>query len=458
MHNGCAGIGHRIETMTSLRQTPPVGQSGALVGLRGLNNLGNTCFMNSVLQILLKCPPVARFFLSDHHNRFECMTRVAESLGPSDPSERRPCLACEMDLLFTQCFSGKQAPFSPHSFLHTMWTTSEHFAGYEQQDAHEFLIAALAAIDAGLSTPLRKSPTTLLDHGGAYGGRDHAALAASSRTDLARIFTGVLRSEVTCLKCRGKSTKYEEFHDVSIDLSRGGPATGPAGGNGAAAAGGAGAPVGAVGAPVGAEANGGGTDGAAAADAAAAEGGDANDATAYHGSLAAGLRAFTRAERLGYSERCWCAGCGSLQDSAKQLSFHRLPGVLCFHLKRFRHNAHTTKQPSTSTKIDAFVEFPLHSLNMRPHTSAHVAAASTDGSGAPAAASPPPLEPLPEQLYDLFGVAVHHGNMQNGHYTSYVRSQAEWFLCDDALVSPALEESVRASKAYMLFYVAKKFS
>ena len=91
---------------------------------------------------------------------------------------------------------------------------------------------------------------------------------------------------------------------------------------------------------------------------------------------------------------------------------------------------------------------------MRPHTSAHICAAASEKGGAP----PPPLEPLPEQLYDLFGVAEHHGGMQNGHYTCYVRRQAEWFHCDDALVTPAAADSARTSKAYLLFYVAKRLS
>ena len=62
------------------------------------------------------------------------------------------------------------------------------------------------------------------------------------------------------------------------------------------------------------------------------------------------------------------------------------------------------------------------------------AAAISDAATAPAVEH---LEPFPEQLYDLFGVAIHHGTMQNGHYTSFVRRQSEWFHCDDALVTPA---------------------
>lgn len=393
---------------------PSADPSTYLRGLRGLTNLGNTCFMNSVLQVFLHCPPVVRFFLSDCHNRFECISRsmdadaaagVTPEGGPI--TSRRPCLACEMDRLFTQCFSGKQAPFSPHSFLHAMWSNAESFAGYEQQDAHEFLIQALQAIDAGLAQPRRSLSSPA--QGEAASGMTWTARSvehhaeAQCGQDLQRIFTGVIRSDVTCLACKGKSTKFEEFHDVSLDLT----AEQGDGGGGVQHQGGGG--------------------------------------SAYHDSLTACLRAFTRPERMSFAERCWCARCGGLQESAKQLSFHRLPSVLCFHLKRFEHG----KQ--TSTKIEHMVQFPLHSLNMRPHMASAVTA-NADGSDAAT------LEPLPEQLYDLFGVAVHHGGMSNGHYTSFVRRQAEWFHCDDALVTPAPEEAVRNCKGYLLFYCTKRLS
>lgn len=42
-----------------------------------------------------------------------------------------------------QFYSGHRSPHIPFRLLHLVWTHARHLAGYEQQDAHEFLIAAL---------------------------------------------------------------------------------------------------------------------------------------------------------------------------------------------------------------------------------------------------------------------------------------------------------------------------
>ena len=89
--------------------------------------------------------------------------------------------------------------------------------------------------------------------------------------------------------------------------------------------------------------------------------------------------------------------------------------MLCLHLKRFKQSASGPKGlQSSSSKIDTFVHFPLHSLNLLPHAAASLCAPAASATCAP------PL-PRPEHLYDLFGIAVHQGNMQNGHYTAFVR-------------------------------------
>ncbi|KAJ7530222.1 hypothetical protein O6H91_15G085800 [Diphasiastrum complanatum] len=123
------------------RSTPLVEDGSLPSGLRGLNNLGSTCFMNSVLQALLHTPPLRNYFLSDRHNRTLCQHRASHI-----------CLGCEMDAVFSAAFSGDRTPYSPAQFLYSWWRHASNLAGYEQQDAHEFFISTVNGIHANSGT------------------------------------------------------------------------------------------------------------------------------------------------------------------------------------------------------------------------------------------------------------------------------------------------------------------
>ncbi|KNZ54868.1 ubiquitin carboxyl-terminal hydrolase [Puccinia sorghi] len=115
-------------------------QKNSGTAARGFRNLGNTCYMNVVLQILLRIPELQTYLLTDHHNRLK-----------HRPTEDQPyCCCCVCELVdFLQHYSSlarspSSESISPIGFLFALWANSQdgdEFAGYRESDAHECLLA-----------------------------------------------------------------------------------------------------------------------------------------------------------------------------------------------------------------------------------------------------------------------------------------------------------------------------
>jgi len=58
--------------------------------------------------------------------------------------------------------------------------------------------------------------------------------------------------------------------------------------------------------------------------------------------------------------------------------------------------------------------------------------------------------------YELFAVVEHFGGMNSGHYICYVKREDQWHLCDDETVRLSTETQVEKCRAYILFYIQKE--
>ncbi|KAE8723462.1 Ubiquitin carboxyl-terminal hydrolase 25 [Hibiscus syriacus] len=168
----------------------------------GLRNLGNSCYLNSVLQCLTYTPPLANFCLRSRHS---------SSCDASASKKPRDCPFCILEAWIARSLTLDLTLDSPSKIQSCIKIFAEHFRFGRQEDAHEFL---RYVIDACHNTCLRlKKLRRKVSEGGGGGGE-----AVNGNTVVKEIFGGALQSQVKCLGCGGESNKVDEIMDISLDI------------------------------------------------------------------------------------------------------------------------------------------------------------------------------------------------------------------------------------------------
>ncbi|CAA7404725.1 unnamed protein product [Spirodela intermedia] len=169
--------------------------------VRGLTNLGNTCFFNSVTQNLLAMERLRSYFLN-----------LDQDMGP---------LTMALKKLFVETSNGSDAShksrITPNNLFGSVCSKAPQFKGYQQQDSHELLRYLLDGLCTEHSNARKSAAKSKSDETGSESEEDQA-ISGPSTTFVDAIFGGQLSSTVCCTVCGHSSVVFEPFLDLSLPI------------------------------------------------------------------------------------------------------------------------------------------------------------------------------------------------------------------------------------------------
>ena len=257
--------------------------------IRGLKNLGSTCYMNCILQCLSHTLPLRQFYVSDDYRQYL--------------NNRGDLSTAFKDVMIKLWNTTLEYSVDPYDLKREVRAKTDIFSDNRQHDAHEFLRFLLNELHEEInraSEEGRKSPADNETLGEAC-----ARYLTWEDSRISQLFSGLLRSDVCCSICNNQSTAYIPFMDLSLPIperqkqpyylyfSSSYPSV----------------------------------------------------------HLSDCFKTFTTRETLDGEERLYCNKCKYLRKSTKQLNIAKLPEFLVIHLKRFSYYPKRTKL-STHVEFD----------------------------------------------------------------------------------------------------------
>ena len=187
------------------------------MGLTGIINIGNTCFMNSAIQCLSNCFQLTKFFLT---NLYLSEINTENKLGSGGK------IAKSYKDLLKQLWKGDEEYVYPNKFRDIFIQYEKKFSGYGQHDSNEFLIFLLDKLHEDLNRISDKQYIEIKEKR-----ENETELQASLRwwnfhlkrenSIIVNLFHGQYRNKVICCQCDKTSITYDPFMILSLPIPPG---------------------------------------------------------------------------------------------------------------------------------------------------------------------------------------------------------------------------------------------
>jgi len=283
----------------SLRGVPPA------PGSVGLHNLGNSCFLNSILQCLNHIEPLTQYFL---------LHGFIKDLNKNNPLGSGGKVALSYSSLLHDMWGGEYSTLAPRLLKQTVANFAPQFNNIYQHDSQEFCSFLMDGLHEDLNRVKNKPYVEDLE---GLGMRDEMVAIESWKNHLLRhdsiivdYCQGIHRSHLTCPSCANESVKFDVYSTISLPLIQN------------------------------------------------------NDDSPI--TLTDCLKEFTNAEQLDAQNAWFCSKCSNHVCARKKITLWTTPDILILHLKRFHYDRCATGG-LVRNKVENQVIFPVDNLDMAPY-------------------------------------------------------------------------------------------
>jgi ubiquitin carboxyl-terminal hydrolase 8 len=376
-------------------------------GISSLNNMGNTCYMNSTLQALsntnIFCYYMRKTMFKEKLKNGIMQNIIKKLKSNPDIKEHNKISKKKFKYKFKSSITYRlyqvlkimwsvNCELTPEKFKSSVDTIMPKFKGFNQHDAQEFLIFLLDQIHEETKSDITikklKLNTQTIDYleqkeklikedkkeelkeliSNNYlidvqyeGIKFHEKFLKNNHSIITDLFYGIFMNVLECMNCKNKSITYEAFNILQLELLMTNQI-------------------------------------------------DLNEL----------LKHYFKSEEVEYK----CSIC-SHEKSIKNITIHTLPEKLIIQLKRFISNGRQTG------KHNGFVNFPFEKLQMS--------------------------EIIKSELvtYNLYSVINHMGGTGGGHYTNYSKNSMDnnWYEFNDSNMNLINNTNIIVdSSAYVLLY------
>jgi len=284
----------------SLRGVPPA------PGSVGLQNLGNSCFLNSIAQCLNHTEPLTMYFLKGDY---------VNDLNRKNPLGSGGRVAIAYASFLGEVWSGEFSIIAPRLLKQTVASFAPQFNNVYQHDSQEFCQFLMDGIHEDLNRVKEKPYVEELE---GRGMEDEKAAIESWRKHLLRHdsiivdhFQGMHRSHVTCPSCGRESIKFDVYSTISLPI-----------------------PPEKAGTEI---------------------------------RLEDCLENFEIGEQLDEHNAWYCNSCKKHVCALKMIALWSVPDILVFHLKRFQFDNCKKTGGVVRSKMEDKVDFPVENLDMSPY-------------------------------------------------------------------------------------------